>query len=292
LLFFRVCTLEATTLFLSGYPDAMEAYTDPLDRWYVVVLPISPDIHLTRDPRDCLMNEQTGTRRPAYTECAELTWEAELFRQIKAENEELRTKQKMYETDLKVWRGAMDAAGEKAAAMERLVMDLQREVSFVKVRAREHISLYLIYRLVQDQPLILCLIDGDGNIFTQELIKNGRQGGHQAASLLSKGIHEYLALAQSTAAGRGQLWVTVYMNQRGLSETLAANNLCTLDEFDEFVIGFNQSSPLFSIVDVGNGKEAADAKIKGMNGHTLCCVYEHLQYCRDTSSLHSVSSNR
>ncbi len=41
------------------------------------------------------------------------------------------------------------------------------------------------------------------------------------------------------------------------------NNVCTWDEFDGFCHGFNQSTHLFSIVDAGNGKEAADTKIKG-----------------------------
>lgn len=36
------------------------------------------------------------------------------------------------------------------------------------------------------------------------------------------------------------------------------------DAFDEFMLGFNQACERFAIVDVGSGKEAADAKMKGM----------------------------
>jgi hypothetical protein len=77
--------------------------------------------------------------------------------------------------------------------------------------------------------------------------------------LLNKGINDTLA----GDFGRAKLWVQVYLNQNGLAETLASRKLCTVAQFDDFVVGFNQSSPLFSIVDVGSGKEAADAKIKG-----------------------------
>jgi hypothetical protein len=55
----------------------------------------------------------------------------------------------------------------------------------------------------------------------------------------------------------------MYCNKAGLSETLISRNLCSREEFEAFIIGFNQSAPLFSVVDVGNGKEAADAKVKG-----------------------------
>ena len=34
-------------------------------------------------------------------------------------------------------------------------------------------------------------------------------------------------------------------------------------ELDEFVLGFNQSTERFTMLDVGNTKEAADAKLRG-----------------------------
>lgn len=90
--------------------------------------------------------------------------------------------------------------------------------------------------------------------------------------LLTKGLTDHLASTDSLDAalpGRGQLWLTIYCNKSGLVETLTHNNVCTAEQFDAFCAGFNQASPLFSIVDVGNGKEAADAKIKGVNAYDL-----------------------
>lgn len=84
--------------------------------------------------------------------------------------------------------------------------------------------------------------------------------------LLTKGLTDYLSSIDPTEAsvpGRGQLWLTIYCNKNGLLDTLLSNHICTSEEFEAFVLGFNQASPLFSIVDVGNGKEAADSKIKG-----------------------------
>lgn len=112
--------------------------------------------------------------------------------------------------------------------------------------------------------MILCLIDGDGNIFSSELIAQGNSGGGKAAKMLTEGINEYLERSDHTLAGRAQIWLTIYCNLSGLQDTLLKNGLCTFDQFDTFVVGFNQSSPLFSIVDVGGVKEAADSKLKGL----------------------------
>jgi hypothetical protein len=119
--------------------------------------------------------------------------------------------------------------------------------------------------------LILCVIDGDGTIFAQDFIASGQAGGREAAILLTQGLVEYMGTLGSELSVRGQVWVTIYLNTSGLMETLMYNGLCTADQFDAFIVGFNQASPLFSIVDVGYGKEAADAKIKGASSSFLTC---------------------
>ena len=58
--------------------------------------------------------------------------------------------------------------------------------------------------------MILCLIDGDGCIFSSELLAQGRAGGRQAAQVLTKGITDYMA-----GQGRAQILATVYMNKVG-----------------------------------------------------------------------------
>jgi len=57
----------------------------------------------------------------------------------------------------------------------------------------------------------------------------------------------------------------MFMNKGGLADALNKINMCTQTEFDAFIHGFNQAGPLFSIVDVGPGKEAADNKVKGQS---------------------------
>ncbi|KAJ8495853.1 hypothetical protein ONZ51_g1442 [Trametes cubensis] len=174
---------------------------------------------------------------------------AALFEKTFTKNAELEARVEELERELSVWKEAFKTADGDRKVLNKTVLKLERSIGALK----------------EDNPLILCLIDGDGNIFSADLIKQGQAGGRQAAMLLTKGLTDYIASIDPTEAsvpGRGQVWLTIYCNKSGLVETLTGNAVCTAEEFEAFVLGFNQSSPLFSIVDVGNGKEAADSKIK------------------------------
>ncbi|KAF8211262.1 hypothetical protein K438DRAFT_1806990 [Mycena galopus ATCC 62051] len=108
---------------------------------------------------------------------------------------------------------------------------------------------------------VITLIDGDGAIFSKDLISQGQQGGHLAAGTLSDSIAQFLSSNHGPAPY--QLWVYLFYNKRGLTDTFNRVGLGSLSKlFEEFVLGFNQSSERFVAVDVGGMKEAADAKLK------------------------------
>jgi hypothetical protein len=105
---------------------------------------------------------------------------------------------------------------------------------------------------------VVCLLDGDGAIFLPEIIALGNEGGRRAASMLSDAIQENLS-----SLGQFQLWVYVFYNHGGLASALGKSGyLDAKRAFHDFVCGFNQASERFIMVDVGYGKEAADAKLK------------------------------
>ncbi|CAL1701466.1 unnamed protein product [Somion occarium] len=104
---------------------------------------------------------------------------------------------------------------------------------------------------------VICLIDGDGAIFSLVQVAKGQAGGQTAAAKLTESIRQYLP------SDHYQLSVWVFLNKGGLLETLrkcgkedARRNL------EDFIKGFNQAADRFLMVDVGSGKEAVDAKIK------------------------------
>ncbi|KAF9469028.1 hypothetical protein BDZ94DRAFT_1304168 [Collybia nuda] len=108
---------------------------------------------------------------------------------------------------------------------------------------------------------IITLLDGDGAIFSSDLIAQGQAGGHAAARMLSDSILQHLTLAYGT--NQYQLWVYVFFNKRGLMDTFGrVGDIQAKMKFDDFIVGFNQAAERFLMVDVGSAKEAADAKIK------------------------------
>lgn len=61
-----------------------------------------------------------------------------------------------------------------------------------------------------------------------------------------------------------KLWVYAFYNKRGLVDAIGrAGFWGAKQKFDDFAFGFNQAAERYVMVDVGSGKEAADAKIKG-----------------------------
>ena len=58
--------------------------------------------------------------------------------------------------------------------------------------------------------------------------------------------------------------VKAYANCCGLESLLnSGNSKSEFVDLQDFVRGFNQGDPLFEFVDVGDGKERADIKLKG-----------------------------
>ncbi|KAJ7038164.1 hypothetical protein C8F04DRAFT_370482 [Mycena alexandri] len=167
-----------------------------------------------------------------------------IFKRTTDENELLKLRVIELERELGVWKLAFTKADEDSAILKGSNAQLENILGSLK----------------NDNPLLLCLIDGDGHIFKKELITQGRSGGRQAAMLLTKGLTDYTARA--TDISRAQVWLTVFCNKSGLIDTLVNQDICTKEQFEEFCFGFNQAAPLFSILDVGPGKESADSKIK------------------------------
>ncbi|KAF8752386.1 Zinc finger protein [Rhizoctonia solani] len=104
-------------------------------------------------------------------------------------------------------------------------------------------------------PLLLCLIDGDGCIFNERLLVQGVDGGREAASTLRQHIASHYG-------GHADILVHIFFNREGLGSTVKKYLGITSAVFSAFISGFNTASPLMSMLDVGAGKEAADAKIR------------------------------
>ncbi|KAJ0145640.1 hypothetical protein CTA2_1004 [Colletotrichum tanaceti] len=104
----------------------------------------------------------------------------------------------------------------------------------------------------ETNPFVFVIIDGDGAVFQEALLKRGAEGGAEAGYLLED----------------WNIIVQVVLNVDGLAKKLhaagIAPNTAGVRTLLEFARGFGRAQPLFSFVDVGAGKESADHKIREM----------------------------
>lgn len=189
-------------------------------------------------------------------------------------NAELESRIAELDLELSVWKQAhatvVESAERDKKAHNAQAITLNRQISSL-----ETIKVLLVtlarktaadggHRPLQQSqnPLIICVIDAEANLFHAPLLRQGQKGGRQAAQQTTKGIAEYLSQEGVQVFGRLSFWITIYFNRRTVLETLLNNAVCTAEQFESFIIGFSEASPRFQVVEVEPGKDAVTSKIK------------------------------
>ncbi|KAL3436186.1 hypothetical protein BDV09DRAFT_51445 [Aspergillus tetrazonus] len=135
-----------------------------------------------------------------------------------------------------------------------------RDIQIHEMELMEQIS--RTKAIMNREPFIVVLLDGDGMIFKDELLQLGEQGGRRAAKELSFAVENYVADNFPTIISP-KIVTKMYVNMKALCDACIRTGV-VMDPslLDEFVRGFNSSFPLFDLIDVGTGKNAAHDKIK------------------------------
>ncbi|KAL0929525.1 C-x8-C-x5-C-x3-H type zinc finger protein [Colletotrichum truncatum] len=119
----------------------------------------------------------------------------------------------------------------------------------------------------ESSPFIFAIIDGDGAIFQEALLRRGAEGGAEAGHFLCTELKKQVASANPNVATEDwNVILQVVLNIDGLAKRLHASDIIpnTANErtLAEFGRGLGRAQPLFSFIDVGSGKESADHKIR------------------------------
>ncbi|KAI1449352.1 hypothetical protein F5Y02DRAFT_413863 [Annulohypoxylon stygium] len=137
--------------------------------------------------------------------------------------------------------------------------DMQGRIDDIKVRVG-HVPV--------PNPYVAVLIDGDGLVFKEHLIKQGHNGGQVAAQELEIAIANKSSQLGHTNA---KIVTKVIADVQALAQDLTKNGFIPNEQaLLDFVAGFSQTSPNVDFVDVGYGKERVAAKIFG-------CAQFHLR---------------
>ncbi|KAF2721236.1 C-x8-C-x5-C-x3-H type zinc finger protein [Polychaeton citri CBS 116435] len=111
---------------------------------------------------------------------------------------------------------------------------------------------------------ITVLIDGDGAVFQDSLLAMAKDGGAEAAHQLMTEIKNQIKSTYPDASpSEWNIFVQVFLNMQGLgSKLLSCGVISRLADLSGFAAAFSLAQPLFSLVDVGSGKERADHKVR------------------------------
>ncbi|KLU92506.1 hypothetical protein MAPG_11451, partial [Magnaporthiopsis poae ATCC 64411] len=164
-----------------------------------------------------------------------------LFNHVKDLNDQL----KVVKRELKLQKGQTEYLLDKSEKA-------QSEISSLVHEKERH-------------SFVVVLIDGDCMPFKDELVKDGAQGGRQAAHNLKQAVKEQLDSSPDNKLSHLQVLVRIYANLRGLDRVYHdAGVLPAHSSLDDFVRGFNMADAGFDFVDAGNGKECSDEKVRAM----------------------------
>ncbi|RHZ47716.1 zinc finger CCCH domain-containing protein [Aspergillus thermomutatus] len=140
-------------------------------------------------------------------------------------------------------------------------------------------------------PFVLVLVDGDGYLFKEHLVKAGSEGGVTAAQLMNESIRRLLQERLPDQANQCRVMVRIYSNLLGLSKTLARAGLAGFEarSLSAFTSNFTRSQDLFDFIDAGDKKEGADFKIREemfrLFADNSQCKHIFFAGCHDTGYL-------
>jgi len=158
---------------------------------------------------------------------------------------------------------------ELSRKYEQKCMDFEHEETsrreYQRKWADSQKELNVIRNSINSKPFVVALIDGDGAPFVDELLQAGIDGGEKAAIRLQTEIKHYIEGLYSKAAGSDwSVMVQIFANLDGMARKLyACGKITDAQHFLRLIREFNSTQPLFSFVDVGQGKERADNRMRG-----------------------------
>jgi hypothetical protein len=117
---------------------------------------------------------------------------------------------------------------------------------------------------------VTVLVDGDGAIFRDEFLRDPTQGAREAALSLQREVMNYLN-DTSLNSDNVTVLVRIFVNLHGLATKMRSLDIIQSEnDMRMFAVSFNNSRAEFDLINVGNGKENADSKMRSICTLLVC----------------------
>ncbi|KAJ5279118.1 hypothetical protein N7478_004490 [Penicillium angulare] len=168
-------------------------------------------------------------------------------------------------------------------SFQREKLDHERETRFnrdIQLHEMELMQQISQIKTIMDrEPFVVVLLDGEGIIFKDEFLQLGEEGGRSAAKHFCTGMHTYLVNNLSSIT-TPKIIVKLYLNVKGFVETcVRSGTISDPATVHDFIRGFNETMSYSEIVDIGSAKNKANEKIQGCASNP-----EYATFLQDTLS--------
>ncbi|RPB11540.1 hypothetical protein P167DRAFT_553971 [Morchella conica CCBAS932] len=179
-----------------------------------------------------------------------------------------------------------------AAEVDEKTLDLDSMKTSCRATQRELNMIQSKLHGIRKNRYVIVLIDGDGMIFKDNLLSQGKSGGTEAGRLL---LQEITKEVQSEFPDESiDVHVKVFANLYKLATVLyVADRVEGPKQFKDFTLGFTQCKEHFYFIDVGDGKEMVDSRVRAeltWNLNNYNCVKVILGASHDNGYARTLSS--
>ncbi|OJJ06522.1 hypothetical protein ASPVEDRAFT_154545 [Aspergillus versicolor CBS 583.65] len=160
--------------------------------------------------------------------------------------------------------------------------DQKRAAASLREDIKEHKHNINAMKRAQDKlSFVSVIVDGDGMNFLEDLVQGGKDGGDKAARLLLEASESHVQSTDPAAPSNTCYKIRVYANVSGLTKAYRTDKILDHDQdLTSFIQGFNKAHPLCDFVDVGDGKECSDVKMRAILERDLVDIHcQRVVFC-------------
>ncbi|KAL4879853.1 hypothetical protein BJY04DRAFT_219661 [Aspergillus karnatakaensis] len=162
----------------------------------------------------------------------------------------------------------LETRGDELSDQKRIINSFRTENDKLKVELSDN------SRRVGKLSYISVLVDGDGMNFQEELVRKGKEGGHEAARALIQAAEKHVRNVNPEISPLAYVKIRVYANVHGLTRAYIEAGVLAIDQsLAAFIHGFNQADEWCDFIDVGSGKECSDVKVKAAFTYDLVDIH-------------------
>ncbi|OAG42448.1 hypothetical protein AYO21_03324 [Fonsecaea monophora] len=149
--------------------------------------------------------------------------------------------------------------------LDRLQLETSREAQYNREGHQRETTLreqlMQVKAIMDRNPFIMVLLDGDSMVFRKELLSQGEKGGKEAANMIFEATTAFAA-EHLHHLDSPKILVRIYANVKTLSETLTKLKIIERPSLlDDFVRGMNSTQLSFDFIDAGTRIDSTKEKV-------------------------------